>query len=100
VIFEQKIYVGLKKPNKTHFEVVFLGGFFWVLLSGFFWAGFLLPTLQMFCMQTTSTHFIKILCHLAYGHFASRNRLGVIKLCVKLSISLHFDETKKKHPMD
>jgi hypothetical protein len=29
----------LKKPNKTqktHFEVVFLGGFFWALLGGFF----------------------------------------------------------------
>jgi hypothetical protein len=40
VIFVQKINVRLKKPNKTHLEVVFfgffLGGFFWVLLGGFF----------------------------------------------------------------
>jgi hypothetical protein len=37
-----------KKPNKTkkkHFEWLFLGVFFWVLLGGFFGAGFLLPTL-------------------------------------------------------
>jgi hypothetical protein len=48
VIFVPKIYVGSKNPNKTRFEVGFLGflgGFFWVLLGGFFWAGFLLPTL-------------------------------------------------------
>jgi hypothetical protein len=38
--FVPKIYDGSKKPNKTRFEVGFLGGFF-----GFYWAGFLLPTL-------------------------------------------------------
>jgi hypothetical protein len=49
VIFEQKIYVCLKKPNKTHFKVgfcwVFLGGFFLGFIGRVFWAGFLLPTL-------------------------------------------------------
>jgi hypothetical protein len=49
VTFAPKTDVSFKKkpikPNKTRFEVVFLGGFFGVLLGRFFWAGFLLPTL-------------------------------------------------------
>jgi hypothetical protein len=39
--------------------------------------------LQIFCRQNDT-----LLCHLAFGHFASRKRLDATKLCVKLPISI------------
>jgi hypothetical protein len=42
--------------------------------------------LQKICRQNDTL--FRILCHMAYGHFAYRNRLDATKLCVKLPISV------------
>jgi hypothetical protein len=42
--------------------------------------------LQIFCRQNDTL--FGILCHLAHGHFAYRNRLDATKMFVKLPISV------------
>jgi hypothetical protein len=43
-------------------------------------------SLQIFCMQNDTL--FRLLCHLAHGRFAYRNRVNATNLCVKLPISV------------
>jgi hypothetical protein len=52
--------------------------------SGYF--AYVAFCLQIFCRQNNTL--FGILCHLAYGHFAYRNRLHATQLRVKLPISV------------